>query len=193
MTFRAIRLAAVAVAALLLVTPPATRAADKKERKTYSEPPKMQIDANKHYTAVIDTSEGKIVCELFPKEAPLTVNSFVFLSKEGFYDGLNFHRVEDWVIQGGDPKGDGTGGPGYELKNEAGKNTHHHEPGTLAMARSRDPDSAGSQFYFITGARDASYLDGQYTIFGQADKDSLEVIKKIKKGDEIKSIKIEEK
>lgn len=191
MTFRALRLVAV-LAALLLVTPLATRAAEK-ERKTYSEPPKMQIDPNKHYTAIIDTSKGKIVAELFPKEAPQTVNSFVFLAREGFYDGLTFHRVEDWVIQGGDPKGTGSGGPGYQLKNEAANNTHHHQAGTLAMARTQDPDSAGSQFYFITGARDASYLDGQYTIFGQADKDSLDVIKKIKKGDEIKSIKIEEK
>jgi peptidyl-prolyl cis-trans isomerase B (cyclophilin B) len=162
----------------------------KKERKTYPEPPKMQIDDKKTYKATIDTSKGKIVVELFPKEAPITVNSFVFLAKEGFYDGLNFHRVEDWVIQGGDPSGDGTGGPGYQIKNEAKNNTHKHHPGTLAMARASDPDSAGSQFYFTK--KDADYLDGSYTIFGQA-TEGLDVINKIEIGDTIKSIKIEEK
>jgi peptidyl-prolyl cis-trans isomerase B (cyclophilin B) len=162
----------------------------KKERKTYPEPPKMKIDVNKTYTATIDTSKGKIVVELFPKEAPITVNSFVFLAKEGFYDGLTFHRVEDWVIQGGDPDGTGSGGPGYQIKNEAQNNTHKHHPGTLAMARTSDPDSAGSQFYFTK--KDAAYLDGSYTIFGQA-TEGLDVINKIEIGDAIKSIKIEEK
>jgi cyclophilin family peptidyl-prolyl cis-trans isomerase len=162
-----------------------------KKRKTYSEPPKMTIEVNKTYTATIETSKGKIVCELFPKEAPITVNSFVFLAKEGFYDGLTFHRVEDWVIQGGDPDGNGQGGPGYQIKNEAGANTHKHHPGTLAMARTSDPDSAGSQFYFTK--IDAGQLDGAYTIFGEANKESLDVINKIEIGDKINSIKIEEK
>jgi peptidyl-prolyl cis-trans isomerase B (cyclophilin B) len=186
MTFRALRLVAVATA-LLLVTPLVTRAAEKKK---YSEPPKMQIDQNKQYKAIIDTSEGKIVCELFPKEAPETVNSFVFLSKEKFYDGLTFHRVEDWVIQGGDPEGDGSGGPGYTVKNEAKNNTHKHKAGTLAMARTADPDSAGSQFYITKET--ASHLDGKYTIFGEV-TEGMDVVNKIKKGDEIKSIRIEEK
>ena len=162
----------------------------KKEHTKYSEPPKMQIDDKKTYKATIDTSKGKIVVELFPKEAPITVNSFVFLAREGFYDGLTFHRVEDWVIQGGDPDGNGSGGPGYQIKNEAQNNTHKHHPGTLAMARTSDPDSAGSQFYFTK--KDAEYLDGSYTIFGQA-TEGLDVINKIEIGDTIKSIKIEEK
>jgi peptidyl-prolyl cis-trans isomerase B (cyclophilin B) len=160
------------------------------KKKTWPEPPKMQIDVNKTYIATIDTPKGKIVCELFPKEAPITVNSFVFLAKQGFYDGLTFHRVEDWVIQGGDPDGNGSGGPGYQIKNEAANNTHKHHPGTLAMARTSDPDSAGSQFYFTK--IDASQLDGQYTIFGQATA-GLDVINKIEIGDKINSIKIEEK
>lgn len=166
--------------------------ADEKKKKQYSEPPKMTIDPNKTYVATIDTDKGKIVCELFPKEAPITVNSFVFLSRDGFFDGLTFHRVEDWVIQGGDPDGNGQGGPGYNLKNEAASNTHKHQPGTLAMARSQDPDSAGSQFYIITGKRDASYLNGAYTIFGQVTQ-GMDVVNKIAVGDKIKSIKIEEK
>jgi peptidyl-prolyl cis-trans isomerase B (cyclophilin B) len=162
----------------------------KKERKTYTEAPSMKIDVNKKYTATIETAKGKIVCELFPKEAPETVNSFVFLSREGYFDGLNFHRVEDWVIQGGDPTGTGSGGPGYKIKNEAKTNKHSHEPGTLAMARTRDPDSAGSQFYFTKKA--SPHLDGAYTIFGKA-TEGLDVINKIEAGDEIKKITIEEK
>jgi peptidyl-prolyl cis-trans isomerase B (cyclophilin B) len=161
-----------------------------KERKTYTEPPKMTIDQNKKYTATIETDKGKIVCELFPKEAPETVNSFVFLAREGYFDGLTFHRVEDWVIQGGDPTGTGGGGPGYKVKNEAKMNKHSHEAGTLAMARTRDPDSAGSQFYFTKQA--ASHLDGAYTIFGKA-TEGLDVINKIERGDVIKKITIEEK
>ena len=161
-----------------------------KERKTYTEPPKMAIDVEKKYIATIETAKGKIVCELFPKEAPQTVNSFVFLAREGYFDGLTFHRVENWVIQGGDPTGTGGGGPGYKLKSEARNNTHKHEPGTLAMARTNDPDSAGSQFYFTKQA--TPHLDGAYTVFGQA-TEGLDVITAIRAGDEIKKVTIEEK
>ncbi len=167
-----------------------SRAEAQLKRRQWDEPPKMTIDPEKTYTATIETSKGTIVCDLFPKEAPITVNAFVFLAREGFYDGLTFHRVEDWVIQGGDPEGTGGGGPGYKLKNEAKTNTHRHQPGTLAMARTNDPDSAGSQFYFTKQA--AGHLDGKYTIFGQATK-GLDVINKIERGDVIKAIKIEEK
>src|SRR5690349_20584665 len=105
----------------------------------------MKIDPKKTYTATIDTSEGKIVAQLFPDKAPQTVNSFVFLAKEGFYDGLTFHRViKNFMIQGGDPTGTGRGGPGYKLKAEF--NDTKHVPGVLSMARTQDPDSAGSQF-----------------------------------------------
>ena len=165
-------------------------AEEKKERKTYTEPPPMKIDKDKKYIATIDTSKGKIVCELFPKEAPITVNSFVFLAREKFFDGLTFHRVEEWVIQGGDPEGTGRGGPGYQIKNEGENNTHTHVVGTLAMARSQDPDSAGSQFYILK--KDAHWLDKKYTIFGQV-TEGMDVVNKIEVGDEIKSVKIEEK
>jgi len=160
------------------------------KRKTYSEPPPMKIDKDKKYTATIETSKGKIVCELFPKEAPITVNSFVFLAREKFFDGLNFHRVEDWVIQGGDPEGTGRGGPGYQIKNEGEQNTHTHDAGALAMARSQDPDSAGSQFYIVK--QDAHWLDKKYTIFGKV-TEGMDVVNKIAVGDEIKSVRIEEK
>src|SRR6187401_2322599 len=86
------------------------------ERKQYKSPPEMKIDPNKKYTATIDTSKGKIVLDLFPKEAPKTVNNFVFLAREGFYDGVTFHRViKDFLIQGGDPTATGSGGPGYQF------------------------------------------------------------------------------
>src|SRR5579884_3028810 len=113
------RFAAAAVLTLALSMATCLSVLAQEKKKSWPEPPKMQIDVNKTYIATIDTSKGKIVCELFPKEAPITVNSFVFLAKQGFYDGLTFHRVEDWVIQGGDPDGNGTGGPGYQIKNEA--------------------------------------------------------------------------
>ena len=117
-------------------------------RKNYDKPPAMKIDVNKKYVATIDTDKGTIVCELYPKDAPQTVNSFVFLSKDHFYDDLTFHRVEPgFVIQGGDPSGDGTGGPGYTLPLETEGATHKHVTGALAMARTQDPNSAGSQFY----------------------------------------------
>jgi cyclophilin family peptidyl-prolyl cis-trans isomerase len=131
---------------------------------------------------------GEIELELYPEDAPKTVESFVALSKKGFYDGLTFHRVEPgFVAQGGDPKGDGTGGPGYTLKAEFSKRKHVR--GTLAMARSQSPDSAGSQFYICFAP--APHLDGQYTIFGQAVK-GLDVVDKLQKGDRMKTIRIVE-
>jgi cyclophilin family peptidyl-prolyl cis-trans isomerase len=180
----------IAVLVFCLGTAAVADDAKPKERKRYTEPPKMTIDAAKKYVATIETSKGKIVCELFPKEAPETVNSFVFLAREGYFDGLTFHRVEGWVIQGGDPTGTSGGGPGYQIKNEAKTNTHTHEAGTLAMARTPDPDSAGSQFYFTKQA--APGLDGAYTIFGKA-TEGLEIINKIEIGDVMKTITIEEK
>src|SRR5436853_4320779 len=107
--------------------------------KQYSPPPPMSIDPAGKFTATFDTSKGKIVCELFAKDAPKTVNNFVFLAREGFYDGLKFHRViKDFMIQGGDPNGDGSGGPGYTIPSEAKDNPHKHQTGSLAMARKPD-------------------------------------------------------
>jgi len=129
---------------------------------------------------------GEIRIELFPEDAPKTVESFVTLAKKGFYDGLTFHRVvPGFVVQGGDPKGDGTGGPGYTVKAEFNKRKHVR--GTLAMARAQDPDSAGSQFYITFGPQPG--LDGQYTVFGQVIS-GMELVDKIKVGDKMKSVRI---
>lgn len=145
--------------------------------KKYASAPKMAIDPAKKYTATIDTTEGKIEVELYPKDAPQHVNSFIFLAKEGFYDGVIFHRViPGFMIQGGDPEGTGTGGPGYHLPAEF--NARRHEPGVLSMARTNDPNSAGSQFFIVHG--DASFLDNQYTAFGKVTS-GMDVVDKIAK------------
>src|ERR671923_2844990 len=117
--------------------------------KNYSAPPSMMIDVNKKYSAAFDTSRGQIVCELFAKDAPKTVNNFVFLAREGFYDGTTFHRViADFMIQGGDPTGTGRGGPGYKFEDEFHPGLRHDRPGVLSMANAGQ-NTGGSQF-FIT-------------------------------------------
>jgi peptidyl-prolyl cis-trans isomerase B (cyclophilin B) len=143
--------------------------------KTYSAPPPMTIDPKKKYTATMDTSEGTIVLELLPDIAPGHVNSFVFLAREGFYDGVIFHRViPGFMIQGGDPNGTGTGGPGYQLKAEFNKLKHTR--GVLSAARSQNPNSAGSQFFIMHA--DSPHLDGQYTAFGRVTS-GIEAVDKI--------------
>ena len=141
-----------------------------------------------HPTAVIVMAKGgEIRIELYPEDAPKTVESFVALSTKGFYDGLVFHRViAGFVAQGGDPKGDGTGGPGYTVKAEF--NARKHVRGTLAMARSQSPDSAGSQFYICFAPQPS--LDGKYTVFGQV-VSGMEVVDQIKIGDKMQTIRIE--
>ncbi len=140
-------------------------------------------------SAVITMEKGgEIKLDFFPQDAPKTVENFVTLAKKGFYDGLAFHRVEPgFVVQGGDPKGDGTGGPGYMIKAEFNKQKHLR--GTLAMARSQNPDSAGSQFYICF--KPAPFLDGNYTVFGIVTS-GMEVVDKIQRGDRMKSVKIVE-
>lgn len=140
--------------------------------------------------AVFDTSKGTIRVKLQGKDAPIHVGNFVELAQKGFYDGLKFHRyVPGFVIQGGDPKGNGTGGPGYSIKGEWTTNPNNlHEDGALAMARSSAPDSAGSQFYFCLGAQHG--LDANYTVFGQT-IEGKDVIAKLRAGDTINSITIE--
>lgn len=131
---------------------------------------------------------GEVRIEFFPGDAPRTVESFVTLARKGFYDGLTFHRVvPGFVVQGGDPKGDGTGGPGYTLKAEF--NRRKHVRGTVAMARSQHPDSAGSQFYITFGPQ--PQLDGQYTVFGQVVA-GMEHVDRIRVGDRMKSVRIVE-
>ena len=140
-------------------------------------------------TAVITLEKGgEIRIEFFPDDAPKTVENFVTLAKKKFYDGLAFHRVvPGFVAQGGDPKGDGTGGPGYKIKAEFNKQKHLR--GSLAMARAADPDSAGSQFYITFGPQPS--LDSQYTVFGRV-VSGMEHVDKIKVGDKMKSVKIVE-
>lgn len=124
------------------------------------------IDLPAGNIVTMNTSKGPVIIELYPKVAPKHVESFKTLIEKGFYDGLTFHRiVPGFVVQGGDPKGDGTGGPGYSLKAEF--SNLPHQRGTVAAARSGHPDSAGSQFYIVLTKSSASHLDGQYTVFGQ--------------------------
>jgi peptidyl-prolyl cis-trans isomerase B (cyclophilin B) len=140
-------------------------------------------------TGVITLEKGgEIRLEFYPEDAPKTVENFVTLAKKGFYNGLNFHRVvPDFVVQGGCPKGNGTGGPGYMIKAEFNKQKHVR--GTLAMARSQDPDSAGSQFYICYG--NTPHLDGQYTVFGKV-VSGMEHVDRIKQGDKMTSVTITE-
>ncbi len=143
----------------LATIPPAER------NNFFQSPPPMAIDPDKTYEAIITTKNGKMRLRLFPEEAPLAVNNFVFLANEGFYDGVTFHRVlADFMAQGGDPTGTGGGGPGYQFANETDNDLSFDRPGVLAMANA-GPDTNGSQF-FITFAP-KQYLDGGYTIFGE--------------------------
>ena len=129
----------------------------------YPRYPDMVIDPNKTYQAVIETDKGDITVDLFAKDAPKTVNSFVFLAREGYYDNVKFHRViPGFVAQGGDPTGTGTGGPGYQFEDEP--NQHKVVAGSLAMANA-GPNTNGSQF-FITYTPQP-HLDGKHTVFGQ--------------------------
>ncbi len=123
-----------------------------------------------HPIVTIETEYGTIKAELYPEKAPNTVNNFISLVKKGFYDGLTFHRViPGFMIQGGDPDGIGTGGPGYSIKGEFTANRFpndlRHTRGVLSMARAMNPDSAGSQFFIMV--EDAPHLDGQYAAFGK--------------------------
>ena len=136
------------------------------------------FDPSKQYRVTLKTTAGPIRLDLRPDKAPGHCKNMIGLAKAGFYDGCIFHRViSGFMIQGGDPTGTGTGGPGYQI--DAEFNDITHEPGVLSMARSQDPNSAGSQF-FICLPGDTGFLDGQYTAFGQtADEASLETVKKI--------------
>lgn len=155
--------------------------------KTYSELPPMTIDQNKHYSATFETSKGKIVCELFPKETPIAVNNFVFLARQGFYDGTVFHRViKDFMIQGGDPAGTGAGGPGYFFKTEP--SARKFTTGSLAMANA-GPGTNGSQF-FITH-KPTPWLLGKHPIFGEV-REGQDVVNAVAKGDVLNKVTIQE-
>jgi len=142
-----------------------TKPPENPNRPTFTAEPPMTIDKAKKYTATIDTSCGKINVDLDAKGAPHSVNSFVFLADKHFYDGLTWHRVvKDFVIQGGDPKGDGQGGPGYTIAEEPP--TDGYKVGSLAMAKTNAPHSTGSQFFIVTSAAGAAKLTNDYSRFG---------------------------
>lgn len=138
------------------------------EYKQWTSPPEMSIDVNKTYLAHIETNKGSFTIELFAKDAPKTVNNFVFLSKEKFYDHVFFHRiVKNFMIQTGDPKGTGTGGPGYSIEDELSQK-YKYEKGMVAMANKGVPDSGGSQFFICSGpGADPLNNTPDYTIFGK--------------------------
>lgn len=144
--------------------------------KKYDSYPEMVIDQNKKYSATFKTSKGEFTVELDAKNAPQAVNNFVFLSQKGFYDGLTFHRIiKDFMIQGGDPNGDGTGGPGYKFDDEP--IVKDYLPGTLAMANS-GPNTNGSQFFIMTSDYSGGKLPKNYVIFGNVQK-GMDVVQKI--------------
>lgn len=133
--------------------------------KQWKTPPEMVIDPGKNYTATLKTEKGDIVVQLYADKVPSTVNNFVFLVREGFYDGVTFHRViQDFMAQGGDPTGTGTGGPGYRFADEFHRELRHDAPGVLSMANA-GPNTNGSQF-FITHVP-TPWLDGKHAVFGK--------------------------
>ncbi|CAG7649523.1 hypothetical protein PAESOLCIP111_05885 [Paenibacillus solanacearum] len=158
-------------------------------KKSWTSPPAMKIDQKKSYTAKVTTSKGTFTIELFAKEAPKTVNNFVFLSKEGFYNDITFHRIiQSFMIQTGDPQGNGTGGPGYKFEDEL-KTPYKYEPGIVAMANA-GPNTNGSQFFICTGPDSTTVLNQNpnYTIFGKV-TEGMDVVQNIaatpvKKGSE---------
>jgi peptidyl-prolyl cis-trans isomerase B (cyclophilin B) len=154
---------------------------------SYSEPPPLTINKTKQYAAAIETEKGTLALELFAADVPVTVNNFVFLAREGFYDNTTFHRViAGFMAQGGDPTGTGAGGPGYKFADEFTK--HTHVTGALSMANS-GPNTNGSQF-FITYAPQP-HLNNRHSVFGRLVQ-GTEVLESLKNGDKIVRITIEE-
>ncbi len=149
--------------------------------KQYSQAPTMQIDPNKKYTAVFHTVKGDITAELFAAQAPVTVNNFVFLAREGFYNNTTFHRViGGFMAQGGDPTGTGTGGPGYKFNDEPGAlRLPHDSEGILSMANA-GPNTNGSQFFITYGP--TPHLNGRHGVFGRVVK-GIDVLKSLRERD----------
>ncbi len=150
--------------------------------KQWDNLPEMQIDTDSDYRVSMETSKGNIEIELYASAAPITVNNFIFLINEGFYNGVSFHRViADFVIQGGDPTGTGTGGPGYRFQDEFDNNPNRHERGSLSMANA-GPGTNGSQFFICHSPQ--SHLDGRHTVFGKV-TEGLDIVDQIEAGDEM--------
>jgi peptidyl-prolyl cis-trans isomerase B (cyclophilin B) len=178
------------IASMILIAavlPLAACAGGAPKPKQYSSPPKIQIDTSKNYTAIIETEKGNLVLELFAADVPVTVNNFVFLAREGYYDDTTFHRViADFMAQGGDPTGTGSGGPGYEFADEF--TAHTHVAGALSMAN-HGANTNGSQFFITYSPQ--HHLDGHHSVFGQL-IEGMDVLLQIRNGDVIKRIVIEE-
>jgi peptidyl-prolyl cis-trans isomerase B (cyclophilin B) len=156
-------------------------------QQQWSAPPAMQVDVAKEYAVSIETNRGTIELTLYPQHAPQTVNNFVFLAGEGFYDGVKFHRViADFMIQTGDPTGTGRGGPGYQFGDECKNNPLKHERGVVSMANA-GPSTNGSQF-FITHVP-TPHLNGKHTVFGKVTK-GQDVVDAIEQGDVMVSVKV---
>lgn len=156
---------------------------------SYNKAPDMQIDPKKSYTATIKTNRGNIVLDLHADKAPRTVNNFVFLAREGYYNGITFHRViKDFMIQTGDPTGTGRGGPGYTFADEFHPSLRHTGPGILSMANA-GPGTNGSQF-FITHVK-TDWLDNKHSVFGQV-REGQDVVDAIRQGDIMESVEITE-
>jgi cyclophilin family peptidyl-prolyl cis-trans isomerase len=166
--------------------------------KSYDRPPEMALKPGFEYYATFVTEKGRVKLRLFAEEAPETVNNFVFLARDGYFDGTTFHRViEDFMVQGGDPTGTGTGGPGYRIPDEFHPGLRHDRPGVLSMANA-GPNTGGSQF-FITHVA-TPWLDDRHAVFGEV-VDGMEVVGAIRvrdpqrdsePGDRIERIEIEE-
>jgi cyclophilin family peptidyl-prolyl cis-trans isomerase len=164
----------------------------------WSKQPEMSVDQSKEYYAVLHTDRGKIRIKLFSQEAPITVNNFVFLARQGYYDGTTFHRViKNFMVQGGDPTGTGTGGPGYKIKDEFHPKLRHNKPGILSMANA-GANTGGSQF-FITHTP-TPHLDNKHAVFGEV-VEGMDVVNTIRErdpmrdrqpGDKIQRVEIEE-
>ena len=158
-------------------------------KMNWNSQPEMQIDQEKKYEAKIETNKGVIELELYPQQAPKTVNNFVFLAREGFYDGVSFHRVIDnFVIQGGDPTGTGSGGPGYTFEDEVKENPLIHERGSISMANA-GPNTNGSQFFIAHSPQ--PHLNGKHTVFGKV-INGLDVLESIREGDKMEHVTISE-
>jgi peptidyl-prolyl cis-trans isomerase B (cyclophilin B) len=156
--------------------------------KQWKSPPAIKIDVKKNYRVTMETNRGTIVLEMYPQYAPMTVNNFVFLAGEGFYDGVTFHRViPDFVIQGGDPTGTGSGGPGYRFPDEFRGNPLRHETGVISMANA-GPGTNGSQF-FITHSPQP-HLDGRHTVFGKV-TEGQDVVDAIRANDQMITVTAE--
>jgi len=148
-------------------TPVPTKVSAKSESMTFSAPPPMRINTHAKYTATVITTDGTFTMQLFPRVAPVTVNSFVFLARKGFYNHVKFHRIiAPFMVQTGDPTGTGTGGPGYEIKDELPPKNFQYAPGYVAMAN-HGPNTNGSQFFIITGLQGLDLNKSRtFTVFG---------------------------